>query len=210
MEYLTWLENLGFVTWVRESDSLLGYTAFLAGHTIGLVFLLGPNLVIGARVLGLAPDLSLRPLAAFKPLTRVGLWLTIVTGLVLFATAPVSYVRNVVFIVKIASIVAAVLCLQGATRSLFADGQDPDAQPITSRNRRLVAASLWLWAVAVVAGRLTAYSPIVVMASLGAFLVAVVIALVLVLAFRIVRRRGEPHTQPLPLDAQPASVNGGK
>ena len=86
MEFLTWLENIGPVIWVRESDSLLGYTLFLAGHTIGLVFLVGPNLVIGARVLGLAPELPLQPMARFRPVMAVGLWLTIITGLVLFAT----------------------------------------------------------------------------------------------------------------------------
>jgi len=73
MEFLTWLENIGPVLWVRESSSLLGYTLFLAGHTIGLVFLVGPNLVIGARVLGLAPELPLQPMAKFRPVMAGGL-----------------------------------------------------------------------------------------------------------------------------------------
>ena len=42
VELLSWLENTGTVTWIRESTSLLGYTLYLSLHTLGLVFLLGP------------------------------------------------------------------------------------------------------------------------------------------------------------------------
>jgi hypothetical protein len=211
MEFLTWLENLTFVTWVREANSLLGYTLFLALHTIGLVFLIGPNLVIAARVLGLVPDLPLRPLSSFRPLMTVGLWLTVVTGLVLFATAPVSYVRNVVFIVKIASIVLAVVCLRGVTRGLFAQANEAGERPVTSRIRQLTAASLLFWVVAVVAGRLTAYSPVVVIESLGAFFTVVIPILGVATLVGVLRsRRSESRAGALPLDAHPTAASGGK
>ena len=211
MEFLTWLENLRVITWVREADSLLGYTLFLALHTIGLVFLIGPNLVIAARVLGLAPQLPLRPMASFRPVMAIGLWLTVITGLVLFATAPVSYVRNVVFIVKIASIVFAVICLRGVTSELFAKGANADERPVTVRLKQLTAASLFLWVVAVVAGRLTAYSPVVVFASLGAFLTVVVPVLIVIRLVSVRRsRRSQPDARGLPLDVHPTTVNGGK
>lgn len=211
MEFLTWLENIGPVLWVRESSSLLGYTLFLAGHTIGLVFLVGPNLVIGARVLGLAPDLPLQPMAKFRPVMAVGLWLTIITGLVLFATDSTHYVRNIVFIVKIASIVGAVICLRGVGRGLFASGSNPDDQPVPVRIQRLTAASLVFWAVAVVAGRLTAYSGIVVIASLGAFFSAVVIIGFLAGLVRLFRPpRRQARSEAYALDVHPTPANGGK
>ena len=212
MEFLSWIENLGFVTWIRESSSLLGYTLYLAGHTIGLVFLVGPNLLIAARVLGLAPDLSLRPMAKFKPVMTVGLWLTVITGTVLFATAPVGYVRNVVFITKIASIVVALLCLRAVVRGLFADGRNFDEQPIPARLKRLTTATLVLWTIAVVAGRLTAYSGVVVVASVGAFAVVVGIAAVVSGVTWLVRRRRPPVPQapPFVLDGLPTAANGGK
>ena len=133
MSVLTWLQDLSFVTWVRESDSLLGYTLYLAAHTIGLVFLLGPNLLIAARVLGLAPDLPLAPLAKFRPVMAVGFVLILVSGLVLFATAPVGYVHNIVFIVKLAAIGVALACLRALVRGLFASGRNPDDQPVPPR-----------------------------------------------------------------------------
>ena len=211
MDFLTWLENIGPVLWVRESSSLLGYTLFLAGHTIGLVFLVGPNLVIGARVLGLAPELPLQPMVKFRPVMAAGLWLTIITGLVLFATDSTHYVRNIVFLVKIAAIVAAVICLRGVSRELFASGRNPDDQPVHVRIQRLTAASLVFWAIAVVAGRLTAYSGIVVIASLGAFLSTVVIIGVAAGLVRFLRRRRSPaRSEPFALDVHPTPANGGK
>ena len=211
MEFLTWLENIGPVLWVRESSSLLGYTLFLAGHTIGLVFLVGPNLVIGARVLGLAPELPLQPMAKFRPVMAAGLWLTIITGLVLFATDSTHYVRNIVFIVKIASIVAAIVCLRGVRRGLFESGRNPDDQPVPVRIQRLTAASLVFWAIAVVAGRLTAYSGIVVIASLGAFLSVVVVIGVVAELVRLLRPPRRPErSEAFALDVRPTPANGGK
>jgi hypothetical protein len=210
MEFLNWLQNLSVVTWIRESESLLGYTLYLAGHTIGLVFLVGPTLVIAARVLGIAPDLPLRPMAKFRPVIIAGLLLTVVTGLVLFATAPVSYVRNVVFIVKIAAIVGAVLCLNALLRNLFADGANPDENPITVRAKSLTSATLVFWIIAVVAGRLTAYSGVVVVASVAAFMVVVVNAAWIIALSRFVRtRRGQAPRAALTY-AQPTPASGGK
>ena len=210
MEFLSWLENLGVVTWVRESESLLGYTLYLAGHTIGLVFLVGPNLVIAARVLGLAPDLPLRPMARFRPVMNVGLALTIVTGLVLFATALVSYVRNVVLIVKIAAIVVAVFCLRRVLSELFAGGRNPDELPVSRRIKALTGATVVFWTIAVVAGRLTAYSGVVVVVSIAAFAVVVAIAACAIAAVRWLRppaRRAPVETFPLGV---PAPANGRK
>ena len=52
MDFLSWLENTDTVTWIRESTSLLGYTLYLPLHTLGLVFLLGPVVIIGLRMTG--------------------------------------------------------------------------------------------------------------------------------------------------------------
>lgn len=211
MSVLTWLQDLSFVTWVRESDSLLGYTLYLAAHTIGLVFLLGPNLLIAARVLGLAPDLPLAPLAKFRPVMAVGFVLILVSGLVLFATAPVGYVHNIVFIVKLGAIGVALACLQAVVRGLFASGRNPDGQPVPPRITWLTMGTLLFWTIAVVAGRLTAYSGVVVVASIGAFLTVVVIAVAAGLLYRFrPSRRAPVHTDTFALDVHPRPAGGGK
>lgn len=210
VEVLTWFADNSLVTWVRESESLLGYTLFLAGHTIGLAFLVGPNLLIAARVLGLAPALSLRPLATFRPVMAVGLWLTVVTGLVLFATAPVGYVRNVVFLVKIAAIAAAVVCLWALMRELF-HRAGHDAEQVSARARVLAVATLALWTVAVVAGRLTAYSVDAVLESAAAFLAVLLAAAAAGVGTHLVRHRGRARRSPtFAIGAQPTAVKGSK
>jgi hypothetical protein len=215
VDYLAWLQDNSFITWVRESESLLGYTLYLAFHTIGMAFLVGPNLLIAARVLGLAPGLPIRPMRSLRRLMNVGLWITIITGSVLFATAPVGYLHNVVFIVKIAAIVAAVLCLRAALRQLFDSSIDPDAQPVPARTKHLMTATLVMWVIAVVAGRLTAYSGVVVIASIGAFAIFLVAAIAISLLARFTRRRSS--TEPVAegrvvfhIELEPTAVKGGK
>ncbi len=210
MELLTWLEENSVVTWIRESESLLGYTLYLAGHTIGMVFLVGPTLLIAARVFGLAPRLPLSPIKAFRPTMNLGLWLTIITGSVLFATAPVGYVKNGVFIVKIASLVLGLFTLRRLWRALFESGVDPDEQPIPSRVRTLTAATVLLWTVGVVAGRLTAYSLVVVFESTRAFLILVATCAAVGFAVRVLMQRSPEREAAFPIDVRPTPVKGGK
>lgn len=204
MELLTWLEHTGVVTWIRESPSLLGYTLYLSFHTIGLVLLVGPNLAIGARVLGVVPRLPLAPMSAFLPMQTIGLWITVVTGSVLFATSPVGFVRNPVFWAKLASIALAVVSLRRLNRDLFAGGKNPDAAPLPASVRTYTIASLAFWFVAVVSGRLTAYSARVVAQSAAAVLVLLLLAVV---AWSLARLARSSH--PEAFDASPSVARKG-
>lgn len=210
MEYLAWLENLAPITWIRESDSLLGYTLYLAFHTVGMVALVGPTLVIAVRALNLVPQLPLAPMKAFRPIIAVGFWITMVTGSVLFATAPQGYVKNVVFIVKIASLVIGLVCLRSMLKELFDRYADPDAQPVTAKARRLTMATMLMWFIGVVAGRLTAYSGVVVLESLRAFGVLVAIAVIAAVLYRLRPHRGEARHAAFRMDIHPTPVKGGK
>ena len=211
MQFLSWISDNSAITWVRESDSQLGYTLYLAFHTIGMVALVGPSLIIAARVLGLAPELPIRPLASFRPVMKVGFWITMITGTVLFATAPAGYVKNVVFLVKIGALVAALFSLRGMVREIFDRYPDPDAQPVTTRARAWTIVTMLMWVVGVVAGRLTAYSGIVVVESLKAFGVVCLAAAALACVYALRGRRpAVPHRQGFSIDIQPAAAKGGK
>jgi len=188
VEFLLWLRDTSYVTWVRESTSLLGYTLYLALHTIGLVFLVGPNLLIAARILGVAPRLPLSPMRSYVPIMFLGLAITVVTGSVLFATAPDGFVKNGVFLTKILFVALAIVALVPLIRELYGAGADPDAKPLTIRARVLTAATVAFWTVAVIAGRLTAYSAGTVFET-----VLVVAALAVVLGIVVVARRAQLH-----------------
>lgn len=210
MEFLAWIENLGPITWIRESSSLLGYTLYLAFHTVGMVALVCPTLVIAARVLGLAPGLPLKPMQSFRPIIRVGFWITLITGTVLFATAPQGYVKNVVFIVKIASLVVGLIGLRFMIREIFDRYADPDAQPVSGTAKALTTLTLITWLIGIVAGRLTAYSGIVVIESLRAFLVLLTIAIVAAVLYRLRPHRTGERRAAFHLDIHPTPVKGGK
>lgn len=206
VEFLSWLENTDNVTWIRESTSLLGYTLYLSLHTLGLVFLLGPVVLIGLRMAGLAPRLPIAPLRSFFPLMVGGFLVNLVSGLVLFATAPVGFVRNTTFLVKLGCVLLAVAVLQRFIRLVFNGTTAPDAAIETPRARALFAVSAALWTVAITAGRLTAYSAYVVSRTVGALLVALAVVIAAAVVARIViARRGTPKQMAAPL---PVALKG--
>jgi hypothetical protein len=210
VEFLSWLEHLGPITWVRESSSLLGYTLHLALHTVGMVALVCPTLVIAARVLGLAPALPLAPMRALRPIISTGFWMTVITGSVLFATAPEGYVKNVVFIVKMASLVVGLIGLRFMMHEVFGRYADPDAQPVSAPAKALTALTLIAWLIGIVAGRLTAYSGVVVVESLWAFLVVLAIAMVSAVVYRLRPLRARQPRPAFQIDIEPTAVKGGK
>jgi len=211
VQFLSWISDNGVITWIRESDSQLGYTLYLAFHTIGMVALVGPSLIIAARVMGLAPSLPIKPLASFRPVMKAGFWITMITGTVLFATAPQGYVKNVVFLVKIAALITALFSLRGMVREIFDRYPDPDAQPLTSRARLWTSVTMLMWIIGVVAGRLTAYSGVVVLESLKAFGVVCFAAAVVACIYTLRGRgRAVPHRSGFPITIHAASVKGGE
>jgi hypothetical protein len=189
VEFLYWLENTDAVTWIRESTSLLGYTLYLSLHTLGLVFLLGPVLVMGLRIVGLVPRLPVAPLRAFFPLMAGGFVVNVVSGLVLFATAPVGFVRNTTFLVKLACVLLAVAVLRAFVRRVFGGPDHPDVAIETPRARVLFAVSAAFWTLAIAAGRLTAYSAYVISETVGALVALFLFAAVATLVARTVVAR---------------------
>lgn len=171
LEFLSWIENTDTITWIRESSSQLGYTLYLALHTIGLVFLMGPTVIMAARVFNLIPDLPISPILKFRPLMRTGFWITAISGTVLFFTAPVSFVRNPVFVVKVASVIIGYVITNRFLTTIVAKGPSIDAQ-LPANARALMAWAMFFWFIGVTAGRLTAYSSRVVQQSTIAALIA--------------------------------------
>src|SRR5687767_12349773 len=81
--FFAWLESTGLSLWIVESPSLLAFPGILAAHTIGLGLLAGLNSALDLRLLGVAPGIPPAAFTRFLPVMRVGLWLNVVTGLLL-------------------------------------------------------------------------------------------------------------------------------
>ena len=155
MAFFESLQNSAFTEWFLGSESIWTYPTVLTLHTVGMAILVGASFVLHLRVLqvgGAIPLQRLRPLYRF---VWIGFSINLASGLVLFVTEAADRVVDPVFYVKMGSIVLALAFGVAVKRRAIDAG---DAPPVaTGQSRSLAAASLGLWAIAIVAGRLMAY-----------------------------------------------------
>ena len=64
--FFTWIETTALSTMLRESPSLWAFPFVLILHTVGLAFLVGANVALDVRVLGLARGVPLRTLRSLR------------------------------------------------------------------------------------------------------------------------------------------------
>ena len=151
-----WVEQLGYSTWVRESNSVWAFPMYLFAHTLGMSIVAGGAAVISMALLGLWPQTPLRPLERMFPWMLVGFYINTFTGISIFMKDASTYARNFDFWIKLLFIVAGMFLLFKIRRVVFGD-PDLDKRPITPAVRRLAWASLFCWFGAICAGRLIAY-----------------------------------------------------
>lgn len=150
--FFSWIEHTAFSIWIRESLSIFAFPGILTLHTAGLAVLAGTCAAFDLRILGVAPRLPLGPMARFFPLTWLSFWVTAATGIALVIAYPAKAFTNPLFYVKLLLVGAALWTLMKIRREVFIDAA-------SSRRARLLAgASLFLWAAAIVSGRLLAYT----------------------------------------------------
>jgi hypothetical protein len=196
MEFLDWIQNNGFSTWVREDPTIFAYPTFLAVHTFGLIFLVGPNVAIDLRILGFAPTLPLAPMKKLFPLMWLGFLVNLLSGLVLWSLAPVMFLTTPVFYVKLAAVWLGVVNLRLLRHLVFNNPENLGTRPVQGRGRVLAATSLAFWAVAIYSGRVSAYFPFVQRQAALALLVLVSVVM-LVVRFAPTAWSSSTQTEPL-------------
>jgi len=187
MEFLSWLENTEFCTWLRGSGSIWAYPLVLTLHTTGMGILVGFNWALDLRLLGVARQIPVLAMEKFFKVMWFGFWLNLITGVVLLAADATTKMTSWVFGVKMFFIVLAMIVLVKMHKTVFvkpanlrqravADG--PAAQgsragsqtvavlePSVAAEEQLVPAnakllailSLVFWTFSITAGRLMAY-----------------------------------------------------
>jgi hypothetical protein len=156
MDFLNWLENTGFSTWVRESPSIFAFPTVLLFHTVGMALCVGVSAGINLRILGIAPGLRLSPLARLFPILWLGFWVNAITGTFLVMQDASNKLRNVDFFVKMVFIAASLVVLRMIKNRVFKDPQI-DQVPLASDVKVLAVVSLICWIGAITCGRLLAY-----------------------------------------------------
>ncbi len=150
--FFAWLESTALSAWIVQSPSLLAFPGILAAHTIGLALLAGLTAALDLRLLGAAPRIPPIAFARFLPLMWFGLWLNVLTGLALLLAYPTKALTNPVFYLKLSLIAAGLLILRVTLRRIR------EGPTISGGTKVLAAVSLVVWAAAIAAGRLLAYT----------------------------------------------------
>jgi hypothetical protein len=159
LPFCEWLASTGGSIALHES--LFMYPLVESTHVLALTLFLGMAIMFDLRLLGLT--LRRVPITDIK--RRLGPWMVagfvvmVVTGALLFYAIPVRSYQSIFFRVKVVALV-----LAGLNAFVFHSGIDRrvaewDLAPTTPpAARRAGAASLCLWAVIVVSGRMIAYN----------------------------------------------------
>ncbi len=81
MEFLSWLENTEFCTWIRGSGSIWAYPLVLTLHTTGMGILVGFNWALDLRLLGVARQIPVLAMEKFFKVMWIGFWVNLITGI---------------------------------------------------------------------------------------------------------------------------------
>ena len=149
------LQESAFTDWFLGSASIWTYPTVLTLHTIGMAILVGASFVVNLRVLQVAGEIPLQRLAPVYRFIWAGFVINLFSGVVLFVTQAADRVQDPVFYVKLGSIALALWFGVLVKRASIDAADAPQVTP--PRSRRLAAAGLGLWTIAIVAGRLMAY-----------------------------------------------------
>jgi hypothetical protein len=155
--FLQSIEDTVFSTWLRESESPFAFYFILLFHTFGLALLVGANVVVDLRLLGVARAIPLAPLKRLFGIMWIGFAMNAVTGVLLVIAYPTKSLTNVDFYVKLALIGFAVWVMQRLKSQVFEDPSLSE-EAMTARGATLAKWSLILWFGAITAGRLLAYT----------------------------------------------------
>ena len=151
------IEESGLSTWIRDSPSIFAYWFILSLHAIGMGLLVGASVVIDLRILGVARDLPMAPLKGLYKVIWTGFWIQLASGILLLIAYPTKAFTNPDFYIKLTLIGVGVAVMQMIWKRVFSDSDLSDST-MMMKGKTLATWSLVLWAGAVTAGRLLAYT----------------------------------------------------
>ncbi len=154
-EVLASLQESGFATWLRESESIWALPTVLTVHTIGLGVLVGSAFAFDLRVLGMARSIPLAPLATLFRVMWAGFWVNAATGVALFVADASRKATSPTFLTKMTFVIIGVVTMVLLKRHIYDRNANPEG--ISSTARLIALASIVAWAAAISAGRLLAY-----------------------------------------------------
>jgi hypothetical protein len=120
-------------------------------------FLVGPNIALDLRVLGFAPRVPVSLLERFFVIMKLAFVLNAFSGILLLAAYPTKALTNPLFYIKLL-LIGAALGHTGWLRKNVVQASEITSSTIPLRGKVIAGSSLMLWAGAIGAGRLLAYT----------------------------------------------------
>lgn len=155
--FLQTIEDTALSTWLRESESVFAFYFVLLFHTFGLALLVGANVIVDVRLLGVARAIPLAPMRRLFRIMWIGFAINALSGVLLVIAYPTKSLTNPDFYVKLTIIGLAIGVMYKLQTTVFADATLNETE-MTARGARLAKWSLALWFAAITAGRLLAYT----------------------------------------------------
>ena len=126
-----------------------------------MALVVGINLAVAFRMLGMVPGVATGPLSRFYPLHWDGAVVIFLSGIALLLAYPAKALTNPVFYLKLTALSLGLVLAYRVQRILA-------SQPVPDSERRfkwIAAASITLWIITITAGRFLAYTHSVLLAS---------------------------------------------
>ncbi|MGA7793655.1 MAG: hypothetical protein WCA19_11505 [Candidatus Acidiferrales bacterium] len=151
-EIFNTIEKSGISTWLRQSQSLFGFYFILLFHAIGMSLVVGGNLVVDLRILGVATNIPLHPLKRLFTIMWTGLGINVMTGLLLLTAYPTKALTNPDFYLKLSLIGFGVFTMYRMNIRVFGDTSLSEAA-MAAKGKIMARWSLLFWIGAIGAGR---------------------------------------------------------
>ena len=155
VDFIAWVQQTELHRWLGESPEWFPYPFIIAMHAVGMGIIVGMNVALDLRILGLASDIPLVSMESFFPFMWLGFGVNAITGVGLTITHP-ELLLNWVMWIKFSCIFLALGSLRLLRMLIFRDPK-LDLANIPIGRRVLAVCSIFFWAGAIFAGRMTAY-----------------------------------------------------
>ena len=152
-----WVESSAFSVWARESTSIFAFPTFLAGHALGMACVVGINVAVSLRLLGVTPGFSGTELKKVFPLFWVGVWLAVISGTILLIAYPTKALTNPFFYAKLVFVGLGVFQIRMIENRVLGN-PDLDTTPNPKWVRLLAVSSMVCWFGVIATGRFLAYT----------------------------------------------------
>ena len=160
METLARIEVTALSLWFRESG--LAFFGSLTLHSLAMALVVGINLAIAFRLLGIVPSFALKPLMRFYQMHWIAVILIFLSGLALLLAYPAKALTNPVFYAKFAMLSVG-LMIASKLQNLIRTRSENE---LNSKTVKLVAlTSIVVWVGTITTGRFLAYTNSVLLAS---------------------------------------------